>query len=645
VRPYPILRTACCGLVGLGGLTDITVAQTAIEPARLPAVVVTAPRFSESADLLPFGVSVLTAEEIRNSGVSTVNEAVMKLLGVPGRADSYGGGDYALDLRGFGATADSNQVVVIDGVRVSEADLGGTRLAGIPIDSVARIEVIRGGSAVLYGEGSTGGVISITTKAGRGVTRDNTAEAFARVGSYGLRELRATAGLSKGGFSLDVSGNKRKADNHRDNFRSDVSGAALTAQWMNDWLRIGVRHANDDLHTGLPGALTAAQYAANPRQTNTPFDKAAIRNERTAVFSEATRGDWHFAFDAGWREKSSRAEFSGFTSAYDIDAKNYSVRAKHAAPTGSNTFVIGADRTDWKRNTLGAFGSVAKQASHAIYLKDEVALGRGTRLSAGWREERIEKDNSSTAAKIDHAAHAWEIGAVQSLGAGVALFGRVGHSFRLANVDEFGFTSPGATLRPQTSRDAEIGTRWTQGSDRAELRVYRSALMDEIGFNPNAPGPFGPGANVNFDATRRQGIEAEMSRAWNASLRLRVNAALRKARFAAGAYAGRDVPLTPRRTLAVGADWRPADNHSVDALLSMVSSQHPDFANACRMPGYAIADLRYAYRFRAAELAVGVANLTDRKFYTQAFGCANGQTMSIYPEPGRAFTASLRVQF
>ena len=43
----------------------------------------------------------------------------MKLLGVPGRLDFYGGGDYALDLRGFGGTADNNQIVIVDGVRLN----------------------------------------------------------------------------------------------------------------------------------------------------------------------------------------------------------------------------------------------------------------------------------------------------------------------------------------------------------------------------------------------------------------------------------------------------------------------------------------------------------------------------------------------
>src|SRR5450830_1568503 len=83
-------------------------AQTQTTPI-LKEVVVTATRFAEPAASLPFGVSVITADEIQASGVNSVNEAVMKLLGVPGRLDLSGGNNYTLDLRGFGVTADNNQ--------------------------------------------------------------------------------------------------------------------------------------------------------------------------------------------------------------------------------------------------------------------------------------------------------------------------------------------------------------------------------------------------------------------------------------------------------------------------------------------------------------------------------------------------------
>ena len=63
------------------------------------------------------------------------------------------------------------------------------------------------------------------------------------------------------------------------------------------------------------------------------------------------------------------------------------------------------------------------------------------------------------------------------------------------------------------------------------------------------------------------------------------------------------------------------------------------------MPSYTTADLRYAYQWGLSELAIGVSNLTNAKYYTQAFSCVNGEVNSIYPEAGRAVTASVRLHF
>ena len=618
--------------------------------AQTPALketVVTATRFAEPAQSLPLGVSVVTADDIRASGAATINEALMRILGVVGRQDFFGGGEYDLDLRGFGATADNNQVVIVDGLRYNEADLGGTRLAGIPIESVERIEVLRGSGAVLYGEGATGGVIVVTTKAGIGKERRNTASVYGGAGSFGLRDLRASATVAGGGFSLDATGQKRDSDNHRDNFRSETDAASVTGQWSNDWLRLGARLGQDSLDTGLPGALTRAQYDANPRQSTTPNDKAHIRNDRNSVFGEAQLGSWRLAADAGRREKKLRSLNGGFPFDYDIDASNYSLRARNEAGFGSakNLLVLGTDYGSWTREVLGAFGSTAQQSSRAWYAKDDVTLASGTRLGVGFRTEQIDKANSNASAGLADREHAWEVGLSQLLAGGTTVYGRAGRSYRLANVDEFGFTSPGKILNPQTSRDLELGARFAYASGQAELRLYRSLLDNEIGFDPNAAGPFGPGANVNFDPTRRQGLELDTSHALTRTVGLRVNAGLRKATFRFGPYAGRDVPLVPRKTLAVRADWTPAAGHRVSGGVNWVSSQHPDFNNACSMPAYTTADVRYAFQWQQVELSLGVSNLLDKKYFTQAFGCAAGVTTSIYPEAGRAVTAAMRVRF
>lgn len=638
---------ACLLAAAAASLCVSASAQTA---GTLPEVHVLATRFPEPGQPLPFGVTTITADDIRASGVTSVNEALMRLAGVVGRQDLYGGGEYNLDLRGFGTTADVNQVVILDGMRLSEADLGGTRLAGIPIEAVERIEVLRGSGAVLYGEGATGGVIVITTKAGAGRVLPTGGDVYAATGSHGLRDVRADGTLSTaGGFGLDAHAQQRRSDGFRANSASDTSAENVTGQWANDWLRLGARVGHDELHAGLPGALSTAQYAADPTQATTPNDWATIRNDRSGVFARATLGAWDLAFDAGQRVKRLRSMNSGFPFDYDIHADSYALRARRDANIGAlrNDLVVGSDVDQWRREILGDFGSVATQHSTAFYAKDDVTLASGTRVSFGARTQGIHKDNTASNNGLSDRQNAWDLGVSQALAPAWTVYARIGRSFRLPNADEFSFTSPNVTLVPQVSRDTELGTRWSYAKGKVEARLYRSALTNEIGFDPNAAGPFGfSGANVNFDPTRRQGLEVDWTHALSASLGVRASAAWRQATFRSGPYAGKDVPLAPRRTAAVHADWTPVAGQHLSGGFAWVSTQHPDFANTCTMPSYLTADARYAWQvLRNTEIALGITNLFDRKFYTQAFGCANGQTTSIYPEAGRQVTASMRVQF
>ena len=644
------LRRARLGVLALSLPAAAGVLAQSQPIASLNEVAVTASRVAGSRDAQPFGSSVITSQDIQSAGAVTVNDAIMRILGVYGRQDLYGGGDYGLDLRGFGQTSDNNQVVIVDGIRINEGDLGGTRLAGIPIESVEQIEVIRGSGAVLYGEGATGGVIIITTKAGKGVARQNAASLYTAVGSYGLREERANASLANGGFSIDVNGMQRKADNYRDNFRSDAGAVSAVAQWRNEWLRLGASRAQDNLDTGLPGSLTALQYQSNPRQTTSPQNKASIASTRDGLFAEALLGDWQFAADAGQRDKKIRSlyvsQFGNSNFDYNVKATNYALRAVHSAQQSGffNKLVLGTDYGSWQRDVLGAFGSTANQTSRALYFRDELTLTSSrTVLSVGARTEAINKANTSTTSGVADRQNAWELGLSQALNQATSIYGRVGRSFRLANADEFIRTSPGVALLPQRSTDIEMGSRYASGPLKLEGRLYRSALTNEIGYDSNAAGP--SGANVNFSPTHRTGLELDGSYAVAKSWNLRVNAALRKATFDSGLYAGKSVALVPTRTLGLHADWTPMPNHLISGGVKWVSSQYPDFANQCSIPSYTTTDARYAYQWQKVELSLAVTNLSNHKFYTQAFRCDAGAVNSIYPEPGRAVIAALRVKF
>ena len=646
---FKLRCTALC--VGLSAVVPLA-AQTA-STGTLAEVVVTSSRYAESANVLPYGVSVITAQDIQAAGAASVSEAIMKLLGVPGRLDLSGGSNYSLDLRGFGSTADSNQVVVVDGRRLNEADQSSTGLSAIPISAVERIEVMRGTGAVLYGEGATGGVIVITTKAGSGHARRNAAQISAAAGSYGLRDVRTSATLASGGFSVDVSADERRTDGHRDNYASLTNGLAVSGQWSNDWLRLGAQAGRTMMQSGLPGPLTATQYESNPSQAKSLVDFGNVKSENQGLFAEAVVGDWQLGANANQRTKRYASAAYGSPYAYDVDASNANVRARHEARTqvAANALVLGLDNGQWERtlrqSAYTPVGTVAKAQSNAWYITDDVTyLASGTRLSLGWRNEKLTKTEGASGARIDDTQSAWILGLSQPLAQGTTVYGRTGQSFRMANVDEFSFTNPGVSIRPQTSRDWEVGLRWALDQTRMELRWYRNDLSNEIGYDPSADGPYGPfGANVNFDPTRRQGVELELRHTVSSALDLRLNLATREAKFVEGANAGNDVSLVPRQTAALGVQWKPLAGHALDAGVNWVSSQSPTFDNRCSMPAFSTVDARYAYTLKNLEFALGVKNLGDARYYTQAFTCVAGVTGGIYPEMGRTWTASVQVKF
>ncbi|MCZ6898495.1 MAG: TonB-dependent receptor plug domain-containing protein, partial [Betaproteobacteria bacterium] len=90
----------------------------------LKEVIVTATRFEQNPEELPIGVSVISAEQIKNSAALTIPELLQQFAGVHIR-NLDGGPDQQIDLRGFGITGNQNTLVLLDGQRINENELVG----------------------------------------------------------------------------------------------------------------------------------------------------------------------------------------------------------------------------------------------------------------------------------------------------------------------------------------------------------------------------------------------------------------------------------------------------------------------------------------------------------------------------------------
>ncbi|MCC6072598.1 TonB-dependent receptor [Massilia sp. GCM10020059] len=623
----------------------------------MPSVVVTGARFASDPSLYPIAATVIDAGQIRRAGVTDVNQAIRKIGGVYGRQSLDGSPDFSLDLRGFGSNSSQNMVVVLDGVRMSENELSGPILSTIPIDTVERIEIVRGGASVLYGEGATGGVIQIVTK--RAAKNEGRGMASVEAGQFGLREVRASAARSWDAFALDASVSDLKTDNYRDHNRFDSRSFSGGVQWTTDAGRVAVRVDSARQDAEFPGSLSLLQFEANPGQASTPFDFGGLESDRVTALLEHRIGSTDFAAELSHREKTVSATyyftFGGVTSpsaaTYDSRQTQFSPRLRQLTRFDGklNEFVAGVDLIRWSRDTTSMFSAAdASQDSKALYLRDEIRWNAppNTRVAVGVRRESFDKETVDALAfvpvdeRVKQSQTAWEVQASQDVMPLLNVYAKAGRSYRMPNSDENAFR-PGAPLKAQTSRDLELGAAFGPSDRQLGARVFRHKIRDEIFYDPT----INFGVNTNLDPTRRQGVELDAKARIATDWRLTASLQHVKAEFTDGPNAGREMVLVPENVATARLSWAPAGGHSADIGVQWADSQRygSDFTNNCgaRIPAYTTVDARYARKVGQWEFALAGLNLGDKQYYSNAFVCRGG----IYPADGRQFRVSARYDF
>ena len=627
------------------------------QQADVPSVLVSGSRFASEPTLAPIGATVITADDIRNAGATDVNQAIRKIGGVFGRQSLDSSPDFALDLRGFGTNSSQNLVIMVDGVRLNENELATAVLSTIQIDTVERIEITRGGSSVLYGDGATGGVIQIVTR--RGAAGGNTAgthgSVFAEGGQFADKTLRAslTHGFDK--FVFDAAYGRNSLDGYRTNSRFDqhTLGAGLVYHF--DGGRAGIRVDSARQASGLPGSLALAGFNANPRQTATPNDAGSLDTDRYTAFIEKRLGAFELAAELSQRERTVTSHYDfggGFVSdaTYNSHQTQFSPRVRYMSnPYGLlNEVVAGIDLTRWTRDTTSSFSLAdARQDAQAFYLRDELRFdaAHDGRLAIGVRHETFDKDYADSLGfaapeSRKQSQNAWDVQGTYSVLPQVALHAKAGQSYRVANVDENSYRASNDILKGQVSHDLELGLTLGQPARQLAARLFRHKLTNEIFFDPT----IGFGTNTNLDPTRRQGFELDAQMDVIAHVRASAHFQHVNATFTDGPNAGRTMVLVPKNVLSARLAWL-GDRESADIGAQWVDQQRygDDFTNACtaRIGGYTTFDARYARKFGPWELAVTGANLADRQYFSNAFSCRGG----IYPSDGRQLKLSVRYDF
>jgi iron complex outermembrane receptor protein len=168
--------TASLGLATAGAATDATSDRTVsgqqdftqLSLEELASIeVTTVSKKAEKLSTVPAAVTVITADEIRRSGVQTLPDALRLAPGTQvARVDAS---HWAVSIRGFNDTFAQKLLVLIDGRSVYTPLFSGTmwQAQDVILEDLSRIEVVRGPGGSVWGANAVNGVVNIVTKSAR----------------------------------------------------------------------------------------------------------------------------------------------------------------------------------------------------------------------------------------------------------------------------------------------------------------------------------------------------------------------------------------------------------------------------------------------------------------------------------------------
>jgi len=677
-------------------------------PTLLAPVTVTATRRATDVFQVPLALTQLKKPDLFGTTGYGLDDALSLVPGVVAQS-RYGNQDVRIAIRGYGARGAGDRSnagttrgirVLLDGFPETEPD-GRTSFDGIDLAAAQSIEVIRSNASAVWGN-AAGGVVSISTlpDVSRGL-----AALEPMTGSFGLRRWAARTSATSGTGKFAVSFVRSDFDGWREHSasRRSVLNVSLIAP-VAARTELGVYAVGSANVFRIPGPLTAAQVAADPRQANATYlarderrDNKVARLGLTVDHQVNDRlGVSALAFvNPKSLHRSERGTFRDFTR-YHVGGNVVTRLTTPFGPGVSGTLLVGTDvalqdgailfysltpdgtRGDTLRDNKG---EGARNAG--IFVTEELVLGTRWGVTLGARYDDITYDYRNF---IDPRINARKsfTGVTPKLGFNYRLsdlhsiYASIGGGVEVPAGNETDPEPPGDTvtalnplLDPIRSITYELGSKQTValaggGLVRQlsyDVAFYHTAVTDEI--VPYRGGRF----YFTAGKVRRRGAELGLRVGAAGGVSLQIALAMTSHRYteyvvdsvhygvpgAVADYSGNRVVGMPDLTYAVSLElappaWRPLRLH---VGVQGMSSYFTDDANQVRVPAYRTATVTLGTNEPvgiAGGLGVSgfvtVANLFDRRYIGSAFlnpDVVAGEAVAFEPGLPRHVTVGLSV--
>lgn len=616
-------RLACLPLAlasAFGGLALIQLPTLAHaqEAAALPATVVTANRTPQALSDLVGDVSIIDRQTIERSGATGVADVLARLPGIEISRSGGVGNATSLFIRGAETRFTA---VYLDGVRIDSQSTGGAGWEGIPLSQIDRIEVLRGPAAAVYGSDAIGGVIQLFTKRGEEGVAPYAGIGF---GSRGLRKIEGGVSGKSGLFdySFGVAHEESKGFNVQPANKRTPSKDGFTSPDRDGYrstsgnLRLGFQITPDQRldATLLQSDIEAGYDATVGFRTKPPI---LFRND-IANNTLRTAG---LTWSAKWNDiYSTRVQVSDSQSVYKTQPSFYRTETNLRGYLFQNEFRFGPHLVTAALERREDALENAPTTSAKLFSRDRsqnaIALGYGYVQGPHSLQLHVRRDRDSEFGGKTTGSAAYGFAITPSL----RFTASAGTAFRVPTLyqrfSEYGL----ASLKPESSRNVELGLQYSQGATHAGIVVYRSRVQNLIVFDGTLKGCASSfGCYSSTARARYQGVTLSAGHRFG-DVTLRTSLDYQDPRDLATDHL---LARRAQRHATFGADWRVA-NWTLGAEVQTSSKRYDDAANTVKLGGYTVLNLSASTQItRDINLVARVDNVGN-KDYQYARLYANG---------------------
>lgn len=615
-----------------GAFAGVASAQEAATNAQgateLERIVISTPlRRESSLERSTSSVTVVSQDEIRRSAAPDLPSLLKGYTGVTVTSNGGMGADSSVSLRG--ATA-AQTLVLVNGVRAGSATSGTVNLSSIPVASIERIEIVKGGHSAQYGSDAIGGIINIITKQG-GICIDGRKSC----GSLTLGVMHPWGGYVSG----NVQGQSEGGINY--SFGAQVLGTegydfTLPTTFGHEPDKDGFKQGsvNFSLSKDMDWGRVYADglYSRGRNQ----YDRQPANEADTSNFSGrlGARIDHSESWSSTVELMSALDYASNFGPGFegdDFDTLRYGVlastqktfevgEARHTLLGGVEAYRDSVDGTSissvgyakTSRNMTGVFGQ---------YSFEYQALT----VDSGVRYDHDEQFGGATT---------YNIGASYALIDGLVARASYATGFRAPTFNDLYYPDPflsgNPNLRPEKSRSYEVGLNWQATAQTSlDMAFYHTRVKDQINWAPVAPGSFMWHPD-NVEQVEITGFEATLAHQFNEQWSGRLGIDVRQPLNKSPGIHGKYVPYGERFNATAGLTYKPTDQLELSAAVIYGRARYADAANNTKLPDYITADFTALYALDdQSQFKFSVANVFDEQYQTKQGYRAPGRTLDL----------------